>query len=101
MAVSLTKDAKKTIARIYNEYLRRRSEGQGKMQARYFDNYDMAQRVFINSVWEDIPELKAQGMVRAYVTACFELTDSGIVYMENIKAETIKEWLSFGAQFIP
>lgn len=101
MTVSLTKDGKKTIARIYNEYLRRRSEGKGKMQARYFDNYDMAQRDFIKSVWEDIPELKAHGMVKAYVTACFELTDAGIVYMENIKAETIKEWLSFGAQFIP
>lgn len=101
MDVILTKDAKKAIARIYKEYIRRKNEGQSKIQARYFDNYDMSQREFINSVWEDIPELKSQGMVKAYVTACFELTDKGIVYMENLKIDTIKEWLSFGAQLLP
>lgn len=101
MDIELTKDAKKAIARIYKEYIRRKDEGKPKMQARYFDNYDMSQREFINSVWEDIPELKNAGLVKAYVTACFELTDKGIVYMENKTIDTIKEWLSFGSNFIP
>lgn len=101
MDIELTKDGKKTIARIYKEYLRRKESGENKMQARYFDANKKEHGAFIDSVWEDIPELKNTGLVKAYVTACFELTDKGIVYMENKTIGTIKEWLSFGSNFIP
>ena len=100
MDIELTKAGKKTIARVYKEYQNRIASGENKMQARYFDAYNPKHGEFIDSVWEDIPELKNQGFVKAYVTACFELTDKGIVYMENLTIDTIKEWLSFGAQFI-
>lgn len=99
--VSLTKDAKKAIAKIYKKYLDRKESGQSKGGAKYFDCYDNSQTEFINSALEDIPELNKIGFVKAYVTGSFELQDEAIIYMENLKLETIKEWLSFGAQFIP
>lgn len=101
MSVELTRAGKKAIARIYKEYLSRIKNGEDKLQARYFSAYNEKHGAFIDSVWEDIPELHNARLVEATPTACFELTDRGIVYMENKTANTIKEWLSLGSNFIP
>jgi hypothetical protein len=102
MAAIMTKDAKKSLAKIYKAYLERRSNGMDKLNSKYFDSTDDQKTLELaESVREDIPELKKIGFVKAYVTGQFELQDQAIVYMENVKAETIKEWLSFGSNLIP
>lgn len=101
MDIRLTKDGKKSIAKIYKAYLDRKNNGESKSSARYFDKFNPSFEEFINSVKEDIGELKEAGFLNVSISGGFELSYSGIVYMENQKADTIKEWLSFGAQFIP
>lgn len=101
MNIELTKDGKKAIACIYKEYLRRKSEGQPKKQAIFFDSHDCSQREFISSIWEDVPELKKAGLIKVFITNCIELSDAGIIYMENKTADTIKEWLTIGGNLIP
>ena len=102
MVAIMTKDAKKSLAKIYKTYQERRSHGMEKLNSKYFDPSDDQETLELaESVREDIPELKKIGFVKAYITGQFELQDQAIVYMENVKAETIKEWLSFGSNLIP
>ena len=102
MVAIMTKDAKKSLAKIYKTYQERRSHGMDKLNSKYFDPSDDQDTLELaESVREDIPELKKIGFVKAYITGQFELQDQAIVYMENVKAETIKEWLSFGSNLIP
>ncbi|MFR1801739.1 MAG: hypothetical protein ACLSWS_06770 [Faecalispora jeddahensis] len=102
MVAIMTKDAKKSLAKIYKTYQERRSHGMDKLNSKYFDPSDDQETLELaESVREDIPELKKIGFVKAYITGQFELQDQAIVYMENVKAETIKEWLSFGSNLIP
>ena len=102
MVAIMTKDAKKSLAKIYKTYQERRSHGMDKLNTKYFDPSDDQETLELaESVREDIPELKKIGFVKAYITGQFELQDQAIVYMENVKAETIKEWLSFGSNLIP
>ena len=102
MVAIMTKDAKKSLAKIYKTYQERRSHGMDKLNSKYFDPSDDQKTLELaESVREDIPELKKIGFVKAYITGQFELQDQAIVYMENVKAETIKEWLSFGSNLIP
>ena len=102
MVAIMTKDAKKSLAKIYKTYQERRSHGMDNLNSKYFDPSDDQETLELaESVREDIPELKKIGFVKAYITGQFELQDQAIVYMENVKAETIKEWLSFGSNLIP
>lgn len=102
MVAIMTKDAKKSLSKIYKTYQERRSHGMDKLNSKYFDPSDDQETLELaESVREDIPELKKIGFVKAYITGQFELQDQAIVYMENVKAETIKEWLSFGSNLIP
>ena len=102
MVAIMTKDAKKSLAKIYKTYRERRSHGMDKLNSKYFDPSDDQETLELaESVREDIPELKKIGFVKAYITGQFELQDQAIVYMENVKAETIKEGLSFGSNLIP
>ena len=102
MAAIMTKDAKKSLAKIYKAYQKRRACGMDKLNAKYFDPND-DQEIFelVASVRADVQELKKIGFVKAYIMGQIELQDQAIIYMENIKADTIKEWLSFGSNFIP
>lgn len=102
MAAIMTKDAKKSLAKIYKAYQERRSHGMDKLNSKYFDPSDDQETLELAEfVREDIPELKKIGFVKAYVAGQFELQDQAIVYMENVKSETIKEWLSLGSNLIP
>lgn len=94
MSAELTKEAKKALAVLYKEYTQRRKAGQRKDQAVFFD-------VCPEEVKEACPELTRAGFVHSFILGGLELTDSGIVFVENKPVETIKEWLSFGAQFLP
>lgn len=101
MSVRLTKDAQKSMAKIYKAYIDRRNNGESKDWARYFDKFNPSYEAFINEVKDDVRELKEAGLLNVSIHGGFEISFAGIVFMENQKADTIKEWLSFGAQFIP
>lgn len=92
--IELTKEAKKALAVLYKEYTQRRKAGQRKDQATFFD-------VCPEEVREARLELTRAGFLQSFFLGGVSLTDSAIVFMENKLVETIKEWLSFGAQFLP
>lgn len=91
----LTKSAKKSLATLYKEYRQRRKDGQEKRQAVSFS------AAFAESVSQDKRELKAAGYVKIDILGNITLTDQAIILMENQKADTIKEWLTLGANLIP
>ncbi len=94
MNVELTRSAKKSLATLYREYCQRLNAGQKKSQAVSFPSY-------AESISEDRNELKNAGFIRVDILGDISLTDKAIIYMENKTLDTIKEWLSFGTQFIP
>lgn len=94
MSAELTREAKKALAVLYKEYSRRRKAGQRKDQAVFFD-------VCPEDIKEARLELKHAGRIKAFAYGGIELTDNAIIFMENKPVETIKEWLSFGAQLLP
>lgn len=101
MGIELTKSAKKSIAILYKGYLDRINSGEKRAQAAFFDKGNPLQAELVHSIQADIPELKKVGFVKVDITGCLEMQSEAIVYMENITVNTLKEWLSFGAQFIP
>ena len=101
MDVELTKSAKKSIAKIYKEYLRRVKSGESKAQAAFFDNGNEEQAELISYISDDSRELRSAGLIKETITGCIELQNSAIVYMENLTQDTINEWLSFVANFLP
>ena len=50
---------------------------------------------------DDLKELREAGAVKVDIGKNIDLENKAIIYMENLPADTIKGWLSFGAQFIP
>lgn len=96
MGHTLTRDAKKALATIYKAYKSRRASGEAKSSAVYFDieSHDAA-------VSDSLAELSNAKYVKTDICGNYTLTDSGIIFMENLPVDTIKEWLSFSAQFIP
>lgn len=94
MEIELTKSAKKSLATLYKEYCQRLKAGQKKSQAVSFENCN-------SSITENQTELKRAGFIHVDILGNIKLTDKAIIYMENKTADTIKEWLSFSAQFIP
>ena len=101
MNVELTKSAKAAIATLYCKYMERMKNKEPKLQARTFSTEIPAQSAILDSVKEDLPELKAAGFIEIYLYGDIKLLDKAIIFMENKTAENIKEWLSFASQFIP
>ena len=99
--MDLTKSAKRSIAVIYKTYEKRHKSGMSKDDAVYFRNLSEDLQKIEDQISDDIQELKSAGLISPDVIGGFELNNSAIIYMENRTAETIKEWLSFGTQFIP
>lgn len=100
MDIELTKSAKHSISIIYKAYMERLSKGESKSRAKFFDADVYPHNEIIKIVREDIPELKRENLVKSYITGGFELTDEAITYMESKPVDTLKEWLSFGAQML-
>lgn len=101
MEINLTKDAKRSLAMIYRVYEKRRKAGMPKSQANYLDGISDDCIQVNRSVMEDRQELQNAGLISCDIVGGILLKDAAIIYMEGKTASTIKEWLSFGAQFIP
>ena len=97
MEYRLTKDGKKAIAVFYKAYLNRRASGVSKSDAVMFNSCDGV----VREIHDSLAELKAVGFVKENVLGNVELKDSAIIFMENKTLDSVKEWLSFGSQFIP
>nr|DAT52106.1 MAG TPA: hypothetical protein [Caudoviricetes sp.] len=94
MEIELTRAAKKTLAVLYKEYRQRINAGMKKAQAISFENCS-------KDILESRNELKTAGLVKVDILGNIQLTDKAIIFMEGKAWDTIKGWLSFGAQFIP
>ena len=104
--MELTKDADKMICFIYKTFLQLRKSGLPKSEARQFEeDYFSTNKSF--SSWhpddydETITELGRAGLIKLYVTGNFELTDLGIIYMENRFKNGLTELTDFISKFIP
>ena len=93
---TLTRDAKKALATIYKAYKSRRASGEAKSSTVYYDA-----AAIDAAVSDSLAELSNAKYVKTDICGNYTLTDSGIIFMENLPVGTIKEWLSFSAQFIP
>ena len=98
MEIKLTKAAKNTLAQIYSEYLRRMKDGMSKSAAVYFDENNQFVKKFAR---ENLQELSSAKFISQSILDEVILENPGIIFMEEQKAETIKEWLAFGMQLIP
>lgn len=94
MNTELTKSAKKSLATLYKEYRQRINAGEEKAVAGKFAEYS-------EEIHADRLELRKAGFVDIDLLGNIALTNKAVIFMENLTLDTIKEWLSFGAQFIP
>lgn len=101
MGIELTKDAKKSLALLYKVYEKRRRSGMAKSAAAYMSGTSEDTAQVNRAVLEDRKELQNAGLISCDIVGGILLKDAAIIYMENKTANTIKEWLSFGTQFIP
>ncbi len=84
----LTKDADKMLCCLYKEYLQRIKSGNSKNASKLF-NIEYTRTDNVLSQWhnDDVlatrNELSKKGLLKAYVSGNFELTDEAVSYMEN------------------
>ncbi len=104
--MELTKDADKMICVIYKSYLQAKKNGCAKAEARRFDDFALSEIPTFESwnprdISDTLQELKRKGLVKIYITGDFELSDSGIIYMENRFKNGLLEVTDFISKFIP
>ena len=104
MNITLSHDADKLICTVYKEYLSKRKHKVSKSNAKLFSLED-----FCNSnpdfnyddAYDTLSELKSNGLVKKFITANFELTDTGIVYMESRFLNNIDKVIEYLKIFMP
>lgn len=104
--MQLTHDADQMICYIYKTFLQRRSYGTPKSEARrfkdnYFDLHDTLSSWLYGDISDTLLELSRAGLVKLYIGGNFDLTDSGIIYMENRFKNGFNEVVDFITKFIP
>ncbi len=104
--MELTKDADKMICIIYHDFLSRRKNRIPKNEACMFSaDYFKSKKSFTNWLDDDLNftliELAKAGFVTIYIGGNFDLTSSGIFYMENRFRNGLKELADFISNFIP
>lgn len=104
--IQLTNDADKVICYIYKDFLQSRKNGLSKAEARRFpENYHKQHKSL--SKWADsdfsdtILELGQKDLITIYLGGTFELTNDGIIYMENRFKNGLIEITDFITKFIP
>lgn len=104
--MELTKDADKMICCIYKTFLQQRKSGVPKSSARrfpleYFKSEEKLSSWLSEDLDETLLELKRADLVKMYIDGNFDLTDSGIIYMENRFKNGLNEVVDFISKFIP
>ena len=101
MPNELTKEARKTLKRVYDLYLERRKAGKSKSVSIYFDAPGWGGGITIEGMDDTSGELSQAGFIKADITGGFELTDKALTFMESFKKDMFIKWVEFGTQFIP
>lgn len=104
--MELTRDADKMICCIYKTFLQQRKDGLPKSVARRFDdNYFKSDNDLSSWLEDDLTEtlleLGRSKLVQIYIGGDFELTDSGIIYMESRFKNGLNEVTDFISKFLP
>lgn len=104
--MELTKDADKMICIIYHDFLSRRKDRIPKSEAsRFSDDYFQTQKAFKDWLADDLEvtllELARSGLTKIYIGGNFDLTDSGVYYMENRFKNGLLEVTDFISKFKP
>lgn len=104
--MQLTKDADKMICCIYRTFLQQRKNGIPKSSARcfaadYFENDEQLSSWLDGDLDDTLSELSRLKLVKPNIIGDFELTDSGIIYMENRFKNGLNEVVDFITKFIP
>lgn len=104
--MNLTKDADKMICHIYKSFLQQRKSGISKASARKFEeDYFSTSTDFSSCSKEDVEEtlleLGRAELVKIYIGGNFDLTDTGIIYMESRFKNGLVEVTDFIAKFLP
>lgn len=104
--MELTKDADKMICIIYKAFLEERKNGHSKSEARRFKGSALNEFPIFSSwqacdISDTLHELRSKGLVKIFVTGDFELSDSGIIYMENRFKNGFLEVADFVSKFLP
>lgn len=97
MAVELTKDAKASIALLYEAYMARRQFGSSKSEAAYFDASTPEGIALEKEIHDTKAELERAGLIKSDIIDNITLLDDGIIFMEKRTKDSIKEWLSYFA----
>lgn len=104
--MQLTKDADKMICCIYKTFLQQRKNGFPKSVARrfeddYFNSDDNLSSWPEDDITDTLLELGRSGLIQIYIGGNFELTDLGIIYMENRFKNGLNEVTDFISKFLP
>ena len=104
--MELTKDADKMICVIYKSFLQERKSGHSKAEARRFSKDELKSFPDFESwhpqdITDTLLEIGRKGFVKIYIGGDFELSDPGIIYMENRFKNGILEVTDFISKFIP
>lgn len=104
--INLTKDADKMICCIYKSFLQKRKEGIPKATARrfkkeYFINDNHFSSWDTADVRDTLLEIARAGLVKIFIGGNFDLTDDGIIYMENRFKNGLTEVVDFISKLIP
>lgn len=106
MTIDLTKDGDKVICYIYKDYLKSRQDGVPKYQARRFSReYHLHHKSLSKWIVDDFRnakyELGNNNLIQIWINGSFDLTDDGIIYMENRFKNNLAELTDFISKFIP
>lgn len=104
--MELTKDADKMICCIYKTFLQRRKNGIAKSEARrfnddYFSTDDKLSSWSDGDISDTFLEIGRAKLIQIYIGGNFDLTDSGIIYMESRFKNGLTEVVDFISKLIP
>ena len=108
--MELTKNSKKLICLLYKDYLKKRKAGLSKTISNSFgSSHNIHERLCPNWIFEDVDntcrELSRAGMLNCLwaddIACLVQISDSGIIYMENRSKNGLLGVIKFISEFKP
>ena len=93
--VTLTKDARKVLKAMYEEYGNRKSSGESRTDAAYFANPSF------NGYLDVAQELSAAGYIKTNILGGASLEPSAIILFENMTKKAFLAFVDVASKFIP
>lgn len=101
----LSRDADKIISIVYKEFLKRRKQKLSKLNSANF-SFEQLKQLLPNEIDEDLHsylrELKKINFIKDYdLCGNFELSDNGIIYMEQKFGKNLDKIIDYLSKLIP